>query len=267
MEDRPTPFLTTPVAVLIGATMVTAALLINGGVIKLNGAQATSTPTAPSQQAAAQPTILPITIEQVKNAFSNAQVKFGDSNRKLVVLEIADPSCPYCHVAAGRNPEISKQVGSRFTYASDGGSYIPPVPELEKLLSAGKIAFAYIYYPGHGNGEMGAKAMYCANDKGKFWEVHNLLMTNAGYDLQNTLVKNDKTKSAQVVEFLKSAIDPTFLKECLDSGKYDARLQQDTSLTTSLNPSGTPDFFLNATRFDGAYSYKDMESAVKSAGI
>lgn len=135
---------------------------------------------------------------------------------------------------------------------------------MEKLVKEGKASYVFIYFPGHGNGEMGTKALYCANEKGKFWEAHELLYTNAGYALMNNVVKNDKTKSQEIADFLKSAVDAEFIKSCLDSGKYDARLQSDQDLATSLGIQGTPNFYINATNFAGAYSYGDMEETVNA---
>ncbi len=217
---------------------------------------------ATQPQAPAQPTI---SLDQIKKVFKQNVIKFGDENKKVLLVEIGDPSCPFCHVAAGKNGELNKQMGDRFKLVADGGTYVAPVPEMKKLIDSGKASFAYIYYPGHGNGEMATKALYCASEKGKFWEVHDLLMSNAGYDLSNNKVKNDKTKSVDLADFLKPAVDPTEMKSCLDSGKYDARLQDDMKLATSLGVQGTPGFFVNATNFSGAYSYKDMESAVTAA--
>ena len=206
-----------------------------------------------------------VTLTQIKDLFKKNVVKFGDANKKLLFVEVADPSCPYCHVAGGLNGELNKQVGDKFTLVADGGTYVAPVPEMKKLVDSGKAGFIYIYTPGHGNGEMGTKAMYCANEKGKFWDVHDLLMTNAGYELLNNTIKNDKAKSGEIAEYLKSAFDSEQMKTCLDSGKYDKRLGEDVAIASSLAVSGTPGFFVNATRFAGAYSYKDMESAVADA--
>lgn len=266
--DRPNSFLTTPVAILIGCFVIAVSILISGGIIKINskvgnvaGVQ-TNAPLPSQQPAAPQPTI---TLEQVKAAFNKAQIKFGDANQKLVVIEVADPSCPFCHVAAGKNPELNKQIGARFTLVSDGGSYVAPVPELEKLVKTGKASLAWIYTPGHGNGEMGTKALYCSFEKGKFWEVHDLLMSAKGYDLLNNTVKNDKAKSQDLADFLQPVFDSTSMKQCLDSGKYDSRLKDDIALATGLNISGTPGYYINATPFAGAYSYSDMEPTVKTA--
>jgi protein-disulfide isomerase len=112
---------------------------------------------------------------------------------------------------------------------------------------------------------MGTRALYCAYEKGKFWEVHDLLMSNSGYTLLNDQVKNDKTKSGQLADFLKPAIDTNFMKSCLDSGKYDARITSDTALAAQYGAQGTPGFFVNTTNFAGAYSWTDMKSVVDAA--
>lgn len=222
------------------------------------------TNTTTTQQAAQQATPT-IDINTIKGLFSKDLIKIGDANRKILFVEVGDPSCPYCHIAGGHDPELNNQVGSQFKMVADGGTYIAPVPEMKKLVDEGKASFAYIYFPGHGNGEMAMKALYCANEKGKFWEAHDLLMSDAGYQLQNTDVKNDKSQSGKVADFLKTAVDPTFLKGCLDSGKYDQRLQDETALARSLGVQGTPGFFVNETNYPGAYSYKDMQATVDSA--
>ncbi len=224
---------------------------------------------------AAAPTI---TIAQVKDAFSKAVIKFGKADSKLILVEVADPSCPYCHLAGGRDPELAASVPqlAQFKTADQGGTYIPPVPEFKKLVDGGKASYTYIYSPGHGNGEMAMKALYCAFEKNKFWEASDLLMSEKGYEIQNgtdpagtastgPIVKNDKTKSGDMATFLASAVDPAFMKSCLDSGKYDSRLAADTQLASGLGVGGTPGFFVNATNFAGAYSFKDMQIAVDAA--
>lgn len=227
--------------------------------------------TTPAPQAAA-PTV---TIAQIKDIFKKDVIKFGDANSKLLLVEVADPSCPFCHIAAGKNPTINNQ-SAQFKLVAAGGTYVPPVPEFKKLVDQKKAAFAYIYSPGHGNGEMAVRALYCAQEKNKFWDVHDLLMSEKGYEIQNgtdaagaattgPVVKNDKTKSQDLANFLSSAIDPAFMKSCLESGKYDARIGADTQLASSLGVQGTPGFFVNATNFAGAYSFKDMQSAVDAA--
>lgn len=220
------------------------------------------TPTT-APQAPGQPAAPVISLDQVKNVFDKSVVKFGKSNAKFVVVEAADPSCPYCHAAAGKDPELSKQMGPQFTSKEEGGTYVAPVPEFKKLLDQGKISYSYVYFPGHGNGEMGMKAFYCAFDEGKFWEVHDLLMSNKGYTLMNDTIKNDKTQSQALADFLAPAVDPGTMKSCLDSGKYDTKPAEEQALASSLGTSGTPTYFVNATQKVGALSFDQFESLLK----
>ena len=263
--NRSNSFLTTPKAIILGSLIISISILISGGIIKIGPKTAgtANTPTpSPAAQAPQQPTA---SLNQVKDAFNKSFIKFGDTNKKLVVIEVADPSCPYCQIAAGKNPELNTQAGSQFTLVKDGGSYIAPVPEIEKLVETGKAAFAWIYTPGHGNGEMGTKALYCAYEQGKFWEAHDLIMSSKGYDLLNNTVKNDKSKSQEMADFLQPVVSSASLKQCLDSGKYDNRLKDDTALAQSLGISGTPGFYLNDKSFSGAYNYTNMEPTVKTS--
>jgi len=233
----------------------------------------TTATTAAANPAPAQPNV---SLDTIKGLFSKDIIKFGDANKKVLFVEVGDPSCPFCHAAAGLDPEVSSAMGANFKLISQGGPYDSPIQEMKKLVDSGKAAFTYIFFPGHGNGEMGMKAMYCANEQGKFWGVHDLLMSQAGYEIMNgydaaqqatkgPIVKNDKTKSGDMANFLKSAIDPNFLKSCLDSGKYDAQLASDQALATSIGIQGTPGFFVNATSFPGAYNWTDMKSVVDAA--
>ncbi len=255
--------LTPSVAILIGSVIIALAILVSNGTISWKGsAQDSKNPPT----ALAQPTTAPgqpqVSLATINDVFNKSQIKFGDTSKKVIFIEASDPSCPYCQAATGQNPELNKQMGPQFTMAADGGSYVPPVPEMEKLVKNGKAAFVYLYFPGHGNGEMGAKALYCAADNNKFWEANDLLMSADGYNLLNNTVKNDKAKSGEIADFLKSVVDPATMKSCLDSGKYDSRLSEDTSLASSLGINGTPGFYVNATLYAGAYSYKEMEPTV-----
>lgn len=206
-----------------------------------------------------------VDISQIKDLFKKDLVKFGDSGKKVLFVEVSDPSCPYCHIASGLNSELNKQSGAQFTLVKDGGSYVAPVPEIKKLVDEGKASYVWLYYNGHGNGELASKALYCAYEKGKFWEAHDLLMTSKGYSLINDTIKNDKTQTGKLADFLKSAVTPSEMKSCLDSGKYDDRLAKDMEIGASLGVTGTPGFFVNENNFAGAYSYSEMESLVTSA--
>ncbi|MBI3620371.1 DsbA family protein [Candidatus Roizmanbacteria bacterium] len=206
----------------------------------------------------------PVALGQIKKLFSNDYIHFGNADKKVLFAEILDPSCPYCHVAGGRDSELSKQTG-RFQYITNGGTYTPPVPEMRKLVDEGKASYAVIYSPGHGNGEVAMETLYCAFDSGKFWEVHDKLMSYEGYTLINDKVQNNKANVSLVVNFLGDIVDPQTLKTCIESGKYDQRLQKEQQLSQALGFQGTPHFFVNTTSFGGAYDYKQIQPVVDSA--
>lgn len=244
-----------PILILISVVLAFMVGVLWQKVNTLEKGDTTTTTTAGAPVAPVAPTI---TMDQIKGVFSKNVIKIGDENRKLLIVEVADPSCPWCHVAGGKDKELYSQMGV-------DANYVAPVPELKKLVDDGLASYAYIYYPGHGNGEMGTKAMYCANEKGKFWEAHDLIMSNAGYNLLNNTVKNDKAQSGKMADFLKDVTDSKAMKDCLDSGKYDSVLAENSKIGSELGVTGTPSFFLNTTNFPGAVPFDQMKSAVDAA--
>jgi len=212
-----------------------------------------------------QPKKSAASLDKIKEVFNKSVIKFGDPNSKVIFIEISDPSCPFCSAASGTN-EIIYQTLRReaLKLTSIGGTYVAPVEEMKKLVDDGKASYALLYRNGHGSGEMGMKALYCAFELGKFWPVNDLIMNNDGYNLLNTTVKNDKNKVEDLVAFLKNVVDQNKLRLCLKSGKYDTRLQEDETLGNSLDLGGTPNFYVNNMLFEGAYSFTDIKPTVDS---
>ena len=63
-------------------------------------------------------------------------------------------------------------------------------------------------------------------------------------------------------DFLKSAMSASDMKSCLDGGKYDSRIADDTAIASKFGLSGTPKFLVNTEAFKGAYSFTDMKPSV-----
>jgi len=252
------------VASFLGGISFTQWQYQKGGAKKV---EPTPSPATPKTQGVSQ--------EKIKEAFGKSFIKFGNADSKLVILEISDPSCPYCHVAAGLNGELNKEMdksrGTKtFTLVRDGGSYVAPGPEIKKLVNNKEASFAYLYFPGHGNGEMGTKALYCAFREGKYWEVHDKLMTNEGYQILNNSVRNERSKAGELARFLKPVFDPEKMEACLKKNEDDKQLEIEKNISQELMVSasggaGTPGFFINTTFFGGAYNFGYMEAAIKEA--
>lgn len=254
------------VGVMVSATAVKSELeSMRSQITAIQSLSASNAATA----ATPTPTPVIITKDQVKQLASGDYIKFGNTDSKVTFIEFSDPNCPYCHAAGGKNAELNKNPNfgnGAFKLINDGGTYVAPVVEMKKLVDEGKASFIWVYTHGHGNTNYGAQAFYCANEKGKFWEVHDLLMSNAGYKVLN----NDDADSSyqvtptQIAEFTKGIVDQSFMKDCLEKGKYADKLQRDQQKASEFEVKGTPGFFINTTRFPGAYSYRDMEATVKN---
>jgi len=119
------------------------------------------------------------------------------------------------------------------------------VPKLEEeYIKTGKLKYVIRDLPLesiHKNAFKAAEATHCAAEPGKYWEMHDLLFAN-----QAKLNRPDLTAHAQTLGLNVAAFD-----ECVDSGKYAARVRKDVAETQRLGASGTPTFFLGLTEPGG----------------
>jgi protein-disulfide isomerase len=221
-------------------------------VIKLSG----GTAAADTGQTADTPTVT-ITEDQIKSLMTDTSLTFGNKDAKLKFVEFTDPSCPFCHIATGMNTALNT---GRFATAATGGTYVAPIPEMKKLVDEGKASITLVFTVGHGAGEIAMQGWYCAKEKGKFWEVHDKSMTSAGYDLINNVVQNNVANSDKFADFVKEIVDPTFMTDCLKSGKYASKISEGQTLASQFGVQGTPGFFIGTKAFNGAYSWADMKA-------
>jgi protein-disulfide isomerase len=242
-------------AIIIGALLV-------GGAIILTKSMPSKQPTPQPQGEQKKITVVDEKI--TKQFIADDRIVLGNPESKNIVIEVSDPSCPFCHFASGKNPELVKQSGkNNFLTTDQGGTYVAPVPEFEKLSGSGDIAYVFSYGNGHGNGALAAEALYCAHERGGFWGAHDKLMTNDGYTLVNNTVQNDRSKSDVIAKFLSQVIDEKFMTECLSSAKYESRINRDLAENTQIGFSGTPHFVINGNIIQGAADFSAMKNFLK----
>lgn len=210
-------------------------------------------------QQPAQPTS--IELDQIKDKFDGKHITFGKKDAKLIFTEVSDPSCPFCHMAAGLNKELAS-TSTQFKLVEDGGTYVAPVQEIKKMVESGDASFLYLYANGHGNGEVATQALYCAYEQDKFWEAHDIFMSNAGYEMINNVVKNDVTKSSQLVGLVSKVLDASKLQSCLDKGTYAGKPAEDQAFVQSLGFGATPTFFVNEKVVEGAQPWSAFEPLI-----
>jgi len=105
------------------------------------------------------------------------------------------------------------------------------------------------------------EAAACANDQGKFWDLHKKLFEAPLKTVEQlTAVAQD------------AGLDSTSFRACLESGKHAKEVQASVERIAKLNVSGTPMFLLGRTSGDskitvarvveGAQPYEAFKMAV-----
>lgn len=156
----------------------------------------------------------------------------GDKNAKVTIVEFSDYECPFC--------------GRYFTQT---------YPQLKKdYVDTGKVKIVFRDYPlpFHQNAQKAAEAAECADDQGKFWEMHNKLFSNQ----QKLDVASLKKYAGEL------ALDQAKFDDCLDSGKYASEVEKDMQDGSSYGVSGTPSFFVNGQLLVGAQPYSEFKKLI-----
>lgn len=154
----------------------------------------------------------------------------GKAGAKVRLVEFADFQCPYCSIAAKTMSELAQKYGDR-------------------------VEFAYRHFPLrsiHPNAQRAAEFAQCANEQGKFWEMHDKL-----YEGQDSLDESSMRTAATVL-----GLDATKLDECLGSGRATTQVDEDFKSGEDIGVQGTPSFFINGRQHAGAPSVEALAAAL-----
>lgn len=160
---------------------------------------------------------------------SNNDASKGPKDAKVTIIEFSDFQCPYCQKAKETVDEIMKEYGDKV-----------------------RLVFKNFPLQFHNNAQKAAEAAECANDQGKFWEMHDYMFAN-----QDKLAVTDLKKAAKNLGLNASDFD-----SCLDSGKYEGKIKSDIATGTSFGISGTPAFFINDQFLNGAVPIEDFKKII-----
>lgn len=159
----------------------------------------------------------------------------GDPDAPVTIIEFSDFECPFC-----------------------GRFYSDTLGQLEKeYIDTGKVKFVYKDFPlsFHPQAEPAAVAASCAGEQGKFWEYHDKI-----FDNQASLSSGSYTTWASEL-----GLDASKFKECVDSGKYEAEIQEDIKEGSAAGVKGTPAFFINGQLVSGAQPFSVFQQAIEAA--
>jgi len=119
------------------------------------------------------------------------------------------------------------------------------LPQIEKAyIETGKVKYVFRDFPLesiHKFARKASEAVWCANDQGKLWEMHERLFAN-----QQQLQPEALGQHAQAV-----GLDVPAFQACLDSGTYTAKINASLKEGQDAGVRGTPGFLLGYTEADG----------------
>lgn len=132
--------------------------------------------------------------------------------RKVFVMEYSDFLCPFCKKVQQTLNDLRKKY-------------------------AGTVQFGYRHFPLHEEARGLSEAVECARDQGRFWQFQSLIFLDARRLQQDKpeLIRNARRAGVQDI--------PSF-ERCVDSGKYQKRVQDDFEEGISLGIQGTPTFII-----------------------
>ena len=156
----------------------------------------------------------------------------GPAQSLVTIVEYGDFECPFC----GRAEPIVREL----------------------LAEYGEVRYVWRHLPlsdVHPQAQLAAEASEAADNQGKFWEMHDLLLAH-----QEKLRPLDLTSYATQL-----GLDVERFRTELHRHTYAGRVANDVDSASVSGVSGTPTFFINGRRHYGAYDIDSLKAAVKVA--
>jgi len=142
----------------------------------------------------------------------------GTSDAPITIVEFGDYQCPFC-----------------------SEWYIETMPIIkEQLVDTGKINLVFVDYAFLGPDSLpAARASYCVEEQGKYWEFHDILYSNQK-DVNSGWVNlpNIKNFASQI------NLDMSDFEVCMDSDEYLSDVENSIQLSNDSGVQQTPTFFI-----------------------
>ena len=143
---------------------------------------------------------------------------FGEPSAPITIIEFGDYQCHQCYNwFHNTKPAI-----------------------VEDYIDTGKanLVFVDLAFLGR-DSPKAAAASYCAEEQGKYWEFHDLLYS-AQESIDNGWADSERLKAFA----FNLGLDMERFESCLDSGKYNKRVQHNINEAKKHGASGTPTFII-----------------------
>ncbi len=156
----------------------------------------------------------------------------GSDEAPITLVEYGDYECPHCGAAHDIVKQLQKHYGKglRFVFRNF------PLAQI------------------HAQAEAAAEAAEFAGANGKFWEMHDAIFEN-----QQRLGMKLLLELAGRIGLAGDG-----LRKSLESHEYAAKVRQDFLGGVRSGVNGTPAFFINGVRHDGANDFETLRNAIEA---
>jgi len=165
----------------------------------------------------------------------------GSEDAPVVIVEFSDFQCPFCR---------------RFHQQT-----LPLI--ISEYVETGKVRFVFRDFPLmriHPQAEPAAQAAECADEQGKFWEMHDLL-----FERQAEWSGNPQARAIFEGYARELGLDGEEFSACLQEGRYAQEIQKDLQDGVRYGVRGTPAFFINGMKLEGAWPFGKFIEVIEAA--
>jgi protein-disulfide isomerase len=149
----------------------------------------------------------------------------GDPSAPITIIEFGDYQCHQCYNwFHNTKPMIMRDY-----------------------IETGKVNLIFVDFAFLGNDSYKAsQATYCADDQNMYWEYHDFLYTSQESEIDNGWASSERLKAFA----FNLNLDMELFNECLDSNKYQQRVQYNFAEGKEHGVKGTPGFFIISPNFE-----------------
>ncbi|HHH41140.1 MAG TPA: hypothetical protein ENK56_03960 [Chloroflexi bacterium] len=105
-----------------------------------------------------------------------------------------------------------------------------------------------------------AEASECANEQGRFWDYYDKLFEEQSGENVGTFSKENLKRFAAEL-----GLDTERFNQCLDSGRYQTKVQQELIEGRQKGVRGTPTLFVNGQLIERGGDYQVLRAAILAA--
>jgi len=182
-----------------------------------------------------------VTLDPNLPAVKSEGYVIGSPSAPVEVIEFADFECPACaQFATLHEPDVRS-----------------------RLVQPGHVRLRFMDMPlveiGHRNSPTASLAAACANEQGKFWEMHDKIFAN-----QDRWATQATRNPRGVIDPLAQQVglDVSRYDQCMDSQKYVANIQAHRRAAERYRVQSTPSFVIGGKVYAGSLPYDEFKRYV-----